>query len=205
MSLRALQRRAGIVDDGVFGKNTFKHCSKELGITDHSSAVHFWAQVSHETGNFVHLKENLNYSTDGLLRTFGRYFRSRAEAKKYARSPKLIASRVYADRMGNGDEASMDGWTYRGRGALQLTGKNNYKLFAKHMNNDCIVTNPDIVADELAFESAMFFFETNNLWAIACKGVGEEDVRAITRRINGGFNGIAHRLELTNKFAKYTL
>lgn len=205
MSLKTLQKKAGIVADGVFGKNTFKHCSKELAITNHSSAVHFWAQVGHETGNFKYFKENLNYSADALLRVFGKYFKDRSEAKRYARKPKLIASKVYGNRMGNGEEASMDGWKYRGRGALQLTGKNNYQAFSDYMIEPCIMDEPETVADQYAFDSAMFFFDTNNLWEIACKGLDEDTVRKVTRRINGGTNGIAHRLELTKKYSKYEL
>jgi len=202
--LQRLQEKAGIEPDGIFGKNTFKHCSKVLGIDKHSKAVHFWAQVGHETGNFKHFEENLNYSSDALLRVFGRYFKDREEANNYAREPEKIASKVYANRMGNGDEESMDGWKYRGRGALQLTGKNNYKSFSDYLGVD-VIKNPNLVVDKYAFESAMFFFDSNNLWQICLGGLDEKTIKKLTKRINGGYNGIEHRIELTNKYATYNL
>jgi putative chitinase len=111
-----------------------------------------------------------------------------------------IANRVYANRMGNGDEASGDGWKYRGRGALQLTGKSNYEAFSKYLNKPEIMQNPDLVADQYAFESAMFFFDNNKLWALCDKGVDDGVILALTKRINGGTNGLDHRMSLTKRY-----
>lgn len=208
MSLKLLQERSGILDDGIFGKNTFRECSKTLGITDHSSAVHFWAQVAHETGMFRLFEENLNYSSKGLLAVFGKYFKDYESTVPYARKPEKIANKVYANRMGNGDESSGDGWKYRGRGALQLTGKNNYQSFCNYIGDtvfEDILCNPDLVKTKYAFESAIFFFDKNKLWDISCKDTSKDTVKKLTRRINGGFNGLEHRLELTQKYSKYSL
>lgn len=205
MSLKKLQEKAGVEADGVFGPATFKAASAYLGITEHARAVHFFAQVAHETGNFRYFVENLNYSANALQRVFKKYFPTAAEAKEYARKPKKIANKVYANRMGNGDEASGDGWKYRGRGALQLTGRNNYQAFENYLQGPCVLDFPDKVKDEYAFESAMFFFDTNKLWRICDQGLDEGTIRLLTRRINGGFNGLAHRIELTNKFKNYSL
>ena len=105
--------------------------------------------------------------------------------------------------MGNGDEASGDGWKYRGRGALQLTGKSNYKAFADYLGKPEIMDTPDLVATTYAFESAMFFFDRNKLWSICDKGVNDAAILELTKRINGGTNGLDHRKVLTNKYYGY--
>ncbi len=105
--------------------------------------------------------------------------------------------------MGNGDEKSGDGWKFRGRGALQLTGKNNYTAFAQYLGKPEIMTNPDLVATEFAFESAMFFFDRNKLWTICDRGINDAAILALTRRINGGTIGLSHRNELTKKYYEY--
>jgi putative chitinase len=165
-------------------------------------AAHFFAQTAHETGGFKAFSENLNYSAQGLQGIFGKYFPGTLE-ESYARNPEKIANRVYADRMGNGNEASGDGWKYRGRGALQLTGKANYEAFAKYLGKPEIVTNPDLVATTYAFESAMFFFDKNKLWDICDKGVSKDTILALTKRINGGTHGLADREEKTIKYYGY--
>jgi predicted chitinase len=157
--------------------------------------AHFFSQVLHESGCMRFDMENLNYSAKALRAVFGKYFETADQAEKYARQPEKIANRVYADRMGNGSESSGDGWKYRGRGLIQLTGKNNYQAFANWMDDDTIIENPDLVASEYAVHSAVFFWDRNNLNAIA----DQDDVRKLTRRINGGDNGLAHRRELLNK------
>lgn len=149
----------------------------------------FLAQCAHESGNFKFVVENLNYSTEALMRVFRKYFPNEDLAQAYARQPERIANYVYADRMGNGDWKSGDGWRFRGRGLIQLTGRNNYALFSMHAENDALM-NPDIVATpEYAAESAGWFWNTNRLNRLADTG----DVRAVTRRVNGGFNGLADR------------
>lgn len=156
--------------------------------------AHFLAQVMHESGCLRLAAENLNYSADGLLKTFPRHFGTRAEAEDYARKPERIASRVYGGRMGNGPEASGEGWRYRGRGLIQLTGKDNYRAFA-HWCGEDVVADPDRVSGGLAVDSAVFFWERNDLNALA----DIDDLKAVTRRINGGLNGFADRRALLEK------
>lgn len=194
MSLASLQTKVGVKADGEFGKNTLKACMKHYGLTP-ESASHFFAQCAHESGNFVLFRENLNYSADGLLRIFPKYFDA-IKARQYARQPERIANRVYGSRMGNGDEASGDGWRYRGRGAIQLTGKNNYREFADWVGK---TIDPDDVADLYAFESAQFFFDRNKLWKY-CDEVTDANIALLTRAINGGTHGIEDRKAKTHKY-----
>jgi putative chitinase len=130
---------------------------------------------------------------------FGKYFPDNL-AESYARQPEKIASRVYANRMGNGNEASKEGYVFRGRGALQTTGKDNYKQLSEHLQKPEILTNPDLVATEFAFESALFFFTKNKLWAIADKGVNANTILEITKRVNGGTHGLDDRTVKTNQY-----
>jgi putative chitinase len=198
MSLKKLQEKIGVKSDGEFGPITLKKAAEYYKMSP-ERAAHFFGQTAHETGNFTSFIENLNYSADGLKKIFGKYFPNNL-AESYARQPEKIGSRVYANRMGNSDEASKDGFLFRGRGALQTTGKSNYKALSGYLKKPEIMTNPDLVANEFAFESALYFFESNKLWAITDKGVNAETILALTKRINGGTNGLDHRTELTNKF-----
>lgn len=195
MSLTSLQIKLGIPADGVFGPGTMKVAMAYYKMTP-ERAAHFFAQTSHESGGFKVFSENLNYSAQGLQGVFGKYFPGNLE-ESYARKPEKIANRVYASRMGNGDEASGDGWKFRGRGALQLTGKSNYQLFSNYLKKPEIMENPDLVATEYAFESAIFFFDKNKLWDICDKGVNKDTILALTKRINGGTHGLADREEKT--------
>ena len=199
MSFVALQKKIGVTADGAFGPGTMKAAMAFYKMSP-VRAAHFFAQTAHESGNFKAFSENLNYSADGLTKIFGKYFDA-ASAAKAARNPEKIANRVYANRMGNGNEASGDGWKYRGRGALQLTGKDNYKAFADYLKKPEIMDNPDLVATEYSFESAIFFFEKNKLWDICDKGVNDAAILALTKRINGGTHGLDDRKEKTKKFA----
>lgn len=155
--------------------------------------AHFLSQCAHESGNFKAVTENLNYGAKGLRSIFGKYFKDDVIAKTYERKPEKIANRVYGSRMGNGDEASGDGWKFRGRGYIQLTGKDNYSQFDKVVEDD-ILANPDLVATKYPLMSAAFFFEKNNLWKICDGGADKEDVIALTKRINGGTHGLEDRL-----------
>ena len=157
--------------------------------------AHFFAQVLHESGSMRFDMENLNYSAKALRSVFGKYFKTKQQAEKYARQPEKIANRVYANRMGNGNEASGDGWKFRGRGLIQLTGKKNYRAFAKWIGDDAIMDDPDLVASSYAVQSAVYYWERNNLNRLADK----DDINAVTKKINGGHNGIAHRKDLLNK------
>ena len=202
MSLKSLQTKAGVTADGVFGPGTLKAGMAFYKFTP-ERAAHFFAQTAHETGGFKAFSENLNYGAKGLLGIFKKYFPTEAKALEYERKPEKIANLVYASRMGNGDAASGDGWKYRGRGALQLTGKANYQAFADYLKKPEIMTNPDLVANELAFESAIFFFDRNKLWDICDKGVNKDTILALTKRINGGTHGLADREEKTMKYYGY--
>lgn len=157
--------------------------------------AHFFAQILHESGFMRYDTENLNYSAPALRRVFGKYFPTQELADAYARKPDRIASRVYANRMGNGGESSGDGWKYRGRGLIQLTGKNNYRAFADWLGSARIVDEPDLVSSDYAVHSAVFYWDRNSLNRLADR----DDVVAMTKRINGGLNGLAHRRELLNK------
>jgi putative chitinase len=201
MSLKSLQEKIGVGADGAFGPGTMKAAMAFYKLTP-VRAAHFFAQTSHETGGFKAFSENLNYSAQGLQGIFGKYFPGNLE-ESYARQPEKIANRVYASRMGNGDEASGDGWKYRGRGALQLTGKANYQAFAEYLKNPEVVTNPDVVATTFAFESAMFFFDKNKLWSICDQGVNDAAILALTKRINGGTHGLDDRNAKTKKYYEY--
>lgn len=201
MSLKNLQTKIGVTPDGSFGPGTLKAAMAFYKLTP-LRAAHFFAQTGHETGEFKLFTENLNYSANGLKTVFNKYFPGTL-VESYASKPEKIANRVYGNRMGNGDEASGDGWKYRGRGALQLTGKDNYTAFSKYLNNPEVLTNPDLVSTDLAFESAMFFFERNNLWTICDKGVDDVTITALTKRINGGTLGLDHRKALTLKYYGY--
>ena len=201
MSLKSLQEKIGVTADGSFGPGTMKAAMAFYKLTP-IRAAHFFAQTAHETGEYKLFSENLNYSAAGLQGTFGKYFPGTIE-ESYARNPEKIANRVYADRMGNGDEASGDGWKYRGRGALQLTGKANYQAFSTYLNKPEIMDNPDLVATTYAFESAMYFFDKNKLWAMCDQGITDAAILAITKRINGGTNGLEHRNKLTKKYYNY--
>jgi len=162
---------------------------------------HFLGQCAHESGNFKFTSENLNYSTKGLIATFPKYFKQPGLAEAYARNPERIASRVYADRMGNGSEGTSDGWKFRGRGYIQLTGKSNYMAFDAFVNEN-ILSEPDLVAKKYPLLSAGWFFHKNKLNNISDKGMSEQVILELTKRINGGTNGLQDRIKYTTKFGK---
>jgi putative chitinase len=163
-----------------------------FGINNSLRLAHFLAQCGHESGGFRAVSENLNYSAKGLLGIFRKYFTNVNLAMQYERKPEKIANRVYASRMGNGAEASGDGYKYRGRGYIQLTGKDNYSLFDATVP-ESIIAQPDLVATKYPLASAAFFFKRNNLWAICDRGATPEVVTAVTKRVNGGTIGIIDR------------
>ena len=199
MSLKALQQKIGIVADGSWGPGTLRAAAAFYKLSP-ARAAHFFGQTAHETGGFKAFSENLSYGAKGLMSIFKKYFPDAATAAKYERKPEAIANRVYANRMGNGPESSGDGWKYRGRGALQLTGKDNYAAFAKFCNRPDVMTNPDLVATELAFESAMFFFERNKLWSICDQGITDAAILSLTKKVNGGTHGLDDRKNKTKTY-----
>jgi putative chitinase len=186
----------------VFGPGTYKRGAAFYKLSP-ARAAHFFAQTAHESGNFKAFSENLNYGAKGLRGIFGKYFKTDLEARMYERQPQKIANRVYANRMGNGPESSGDGWKFRGRGALQLTGHDNYKAFADYIGRPDVMDNPDLVAGELCFESALWFFDKNKLWSICDKGINEAAILALTKRINGGTHGLDDRRMKTKKYATW--
>jgi putative chitinase len=150
----------------------------------------FVAQCAHESGNFVFIKENLNYKAASLIKTFGKYFPTQELAQQYANRPERIANRVYASRMGNGDEASGDGYRFCGRGLIQLTGRDNYTFFAGSLDISVEEAAEYLTTFEGAAQSACWFWETNNLNRFADSG----DIKGLTRAINGGYIGLEDRI-----------
>jgi len=159
----------------------------------------FLAQCGHESGGWVIFEENLNYSAQGLNGIFKKYFPTIESAQPYARQPERIANKIYANRMGNGSEESGDGFKYRGRGPIQLTGKSNYTAFAKEMFDDWqnVVDNPDWVTEDkdFALMSAIWFWNKNKLNALA----DVEDIKLMTKKINGGYIGLDDRIAHYNE------
>jgi putative chitinase len=200
--MAALQAKCGIPADGKWGPGTFKGAKEHFKLST-AQAAHFFGQCAHESGGFKVFSENLNYSDKGLNGIFKKYFPTIASTAGYARKPEKIANKVYANRMGNGSEASGDGWKYRGRGPIQLTGKDNYTAFAADVKRPDVLTNPDLVVGELAFESALWFFRKNGLLAIADKGVSDAIITQITKRVNGGTHGLDDRLKKTKQYANW--
>jgi putative chitinase len=166
----------------------------KFGINTPLRLAHFLAQCGHESGGFKATQENLNYSAKGLLGIFKKYFPTVALAQAYERKPEMIASRVYGGRMGNGPEATREGYKFRGRGYIQLTGKENYTAFGKAIGED-ILANPDKVASHYALLSAAWFFSKNGLHKIADEGSSDAVVTKITKRVNGGTIGLADRIK----------
>ena len=190
------QKLSGIIPTTVLLE--IPETASKFNITTNLRLAHFLAQCAHESGNFRLTNENLNYSPEGLRKTFGKYFPGNL-SETYARQPEKIASRVYGGRMGNGDESTKDGWKYRGRGYIQLTGKENYRNFSRFIGEDC-VANPDLVSLKYPLASAAFFFNSNNLWSICDRGADEATITEVTRRVNGGTNGLADRIKKFRNF-----
>lgn len=157
--------------------------------------AHFMAQIEHES-NLKPVSENLNYSAEGLMITFKKYFPNPTMANFYAKKPIKIANRVYADRMGNGNETSGDGYKFRGRGFIQITGKSNYLVLSKDTKINCY-NNPNLLLKEAnSMISALWFWQKNKLNDLADKN----DIVGITKKINGGTNGLEHRKKLLKKY-----
>lgn len=161
--------------------------------------AHFLAQCGHESGGFKLTQENLNYSAAGLMGVFKKYFPTQALADAYARQPEKIANKVYGGRMGNGLEASGEGYKFRGRGYIQLTGKENYTAFDKYVEEDILAT-PDLVATKYPLLSAAWFFYKNGLHKIADEGATDEAVTKVTKRVNGGTIGLPDRIKHFNEY-----
>jgi putative chitinase len=197
------QKKYGLIPDGIIGKKTMLKIKEILNIDTDEQLAHFMGQCSHESNNFDTLSENLNYSSNALLRTFSKYFDQKT-ALKYQRNPEMIANKVYANRMGNGDESSGDGWKHRGYGLIQTTGKNNQYAFAKYIGDEEIKVKPSIIATKYGFESAKYFFDVNNIWKYA-NTVDDNSIILVSKIINLGNvkskltpNGLEDRIKKTN-------
>jgi len=186
-----LENLKGHVPDSVLAQ--IPDTAAKFNITNTLRLAHFLAQCGHESGGFKAVSENLNYSANGLKKIFPKYFPGNLN-ESYAKQPEKIASRVYGSRMGNGDESSKEGYKFRGRGYIQLTGKSNYSSFDKLVDDD-IVGNPDLVATKYPLMSAAFFFNNNSLWSICDKGADDATVTAVTKRVNGGTIGLPDRIK----------
>lgn len=185
-----LDKLKGHIPDSVIAQ--IPDTAARFGITNNLRLAHFLSQCGHESGSWKAVRENLNYSAKGLMGIFKKYFPNASLANAYQRQPEKIANRVYASRMGNGAEASGDGYKFRGRGYIQLTGKENYTRFDATVPEN-IVADPDLVATKYPLASAAFFFNSNKLWAICDKGADNATVTAVTKRVNGGTIGLADR------------
>ncbi len=178
LNLAALK---GHLPDSVIAQ--IPETAQKFGITSNLRLAHFLAQCALESVEFTATVENLNYRAARLQQIFPKYFKG-VDPAQYANNPEKIGNRVYANRMGNGDEASGDGFKFRGRGYIQLTGKNNYTSFSQFIGEDC-VANPDLVATTYPLASAGFFFNSNNIWAVCDKGADDATVLAVSKRVNG--------------------
>jgi putative chitinase len=193
-----IDKLKGHIPDSVIAQ--IPETAAKFNITNNLRLAHFLAQCGHESGGFKAVSENVNYSASGLKGIFGKYFPGNL-AESYARQPQKIASRVYGGRMGNGPESTGEGWKFRGRGYIQLTGKQNYTNFAKFIGEDT-VSNPDLVATKYPLASAAFFFDSNKLWSICDRGADNATVTAVTKRVNGGTIGLADRIKHFNEYYK---
>jgi putative chitinase len=187
-----LERLKGHIPDSVISQ--IPETAAKFGIDTPLRLAHFLAQCGHESGGFKATQENLNYSANGLRGIFSKYFKEAGLAESYQRNPQKIANRVYGNRMGNGPESTGEGYKFRGRGYIQLTGKDNYTAFGKAINED-MTANPDKVATHYPLLSAAWFFSKNGLHKLADGGATDAVVTQITKRVNGGTIGLADRIK----------
>lgn len=195
MKLDALK---GHIPDTVIAQ--IPEVAEKFGVNTPIRLAHFLAQTGHESGGFKITTENLNYSAKGLCGIFKKYFTPESAAE-YQRKPEKIANIVYANRMGNGNQASGEGYKFRGRGYIQLTGKTNYQAFDKTVE-DNIEANPDLIATKYPLLSAAWFWSKNGLNAIADQGATDEVVTKITKKVNGGTIGLPDRIKHFNEYYK---
>jgi putative chitinase len=195
MKLDALK---GHIPDTVIAQ--IPEVSEKFGVNTPLRLAHFLAQTGHESGGFRITTENLNYSAKGLCNIFKKYF-TELSAKEFERKPEKIANIVYANRMGNGNQASGEGYKFRGRGFIQLTGKTNYQAFDKTVD-DNIEDNPDLIATKYPLLSAAWFWSKNGLNTIADQGSADEVVTKITKKVNGGTIGLPDRIKHFNEYYK---
>lgn len=191
-----LDKLKGHIPDSVIAQ--IPETAAKFKIDTPLKLAHFLAQCGHESGGFKLTQENLNYSADGLKKIFPKYFPGNL-SESYARNPEKIAAKVYGGRMGNGSEETKEGWKFRGRGFIQLTGKNNYTEFGKAINED-VLSNPDVVASKYPLLSAAWFFSKNCLHK--CVDASDATVTSVTKCVNGGTIGLADRLKHFKEYHK---
>jgi len=199
-ALKLLQTKCGCDADGSFGPNTARGIVKHYELSPERGA-HLLGQIVHESASFKLTRENLNYSVEAMMRVWPSRFPTEESAKPYAKNPKALAEKVYLDRMGNDtkEKASL----YIGRGFLQLTGYNNVRAFASDMRLPEVLENPQLLEEDYAMETAIWFFRKNNLWKICDEGVSDDVIKKLTKRINGGYTGLEHRIKETNKIYEW--
>ena len=199
-ALKLLQTKCGCDADGSFGPNTARGILKHYELSPERGA-HLLGQIVHESASFKLTRENLNYSVEAMMRVWPSRFPTEESAKPYAKNPKALAEKVYLDRMGNDtkEKASL----YIGRGFLQLTGYNNVRSFASDMRVPEVLENPQLLEEDYAMETAIWFFRKNNLWKICDEGVSDDVIKKLTKRINGGYTGLDHRIKETNKIYEW--
>jgi putative chitinase len=191
-----LDKLKGHIPDSVISQ--IPETAAKFKIDTPLKLAHFLAQCGHESGGFKVVNENLNYSADGLKKIFPKYFPGNL-SESYARNPEKIAAKVYGGRMGNGTEETKEGWKFRGRGYIQLTGKNNYTEFGKAINED-VISNPDVVATKYPLLSAAWFFSKNCLGK--CVDASDATVTSVTKCVNGGTIGLPDRLKHFKEYYK---
>ena len=196
-AMASLQTKIGSTPDGEFGPNTARAIAKYFNLSP-ARGAHLMGQASHESGGFKRTRESLYYSSpERIQAVWPSRFPTVEDAEPYAKNPNGLAGKVYAGRMGNENEAQAS--LYIGRGFLQLTGRNNYRSFASDMGVPKVMTDPDLVSDEYAFETALWFFEKNGLFKIADECVTDDAIKRITRRVNGGYHWLDYRSNQSKK------
>ena len=194
-AMKKLQERCGVAADGAFGPNTARAIAKHFDLSP-NRAAHLLGQASHESAGFTITKENLYYSTPERIQAiWPSRFETIADAEPYAKNPQALADKVYRGRGGNNGE----GYKWRGRGFIQLTFRDSYRSFASDMRVPEVMEDPSLVETEYAFESAYWFFDKNGLFRMADNGIGTDNIKAITKRVNGGYHGLDDRIAQTQK------
>jgi len=199
-ALKSLQSKCGCSSiDGSFGPNTARAIVKHYELSPKRGA-HLLGQVVHESGSFKLTRENLNYSVESMMRVWPSRFPTKESAEPYAKNPKALADKVYSGRMGNKEG---EGHKWIGRGFLQLTGFNNVRSFASDMRLPEVMDDPTLLEKEYAMDTAIWFFQKNNLWKICDEGVNDNVIKKLTKKINGGYTGLDHRIKETNKIYEW--
>ena len=199
-ALKMLQEKCGCSPDGAFGPNTARAIVKHYELSPERGA-HLLGQVVHESGTFRYTRENLNYSVEAMMKVWPSRFPTEESAEPFAKNPKALAENVYFDRMGNDTKEKAS--AYIGRGFLQLTGYNNVRSFASDMRVPEVLDNQKLLEEDYAMETALCFFKKNNLWKICDEGVNDDTIKRLTKRINGGYTGLDHRVKETKKIYEW--